>query len=142
MNTKIILIDDDDDDRLIFREAIKSNGYESSFTEYANGESFIKHMDIVQESMPYLIFLDINMPKTDGYTLLNLIRKSERFGKCAVVMYTTSNSQHDITFAEQNHASGFAAKPSDYNKLEELVKKAVDHFFPVRQDKAIFFSML
>lgn len=142
MNAQIVLIDDDDDDRLVFREAVKNSGIDAVFNEYATGEEFISHLNDSENTMSRLVFLDINMPKTNGYTLLDMILKNQRAKECHIVMYTTSNSPHDIQFAEQNNASGFAAKPSDYNKLEELVKKAVTHFFSPKQDKAIFFSML
>lgn len=141
MNTHIILIDDDDDDRLLFREAIKSTGFDNIFSEYTSGKSFIDYMDTTAPALPCLIFLDINMPSIDGYTLLKIIRGNRSFGASDVVMFTTGNNQYNIDFARQNMASGFAAKPRDYGRLEEIIQNAVQHFLP-RKSPRHFFSMV
>ncbi|MFP5436976.1 MAG: response regulator [Bacteroidia bacterium] len=141
MNARIVLIDDDEDDRMLFREAMKSSGHEDTFEEYTSGETFINYMEGASSTLPEIIFLDINMPSVDGYTLLNLIRANDRFCKSNVVMFTTSSNQYDIAFAEQNHASGFAAKPSEYNKLEAMIQNAIQHFLPQKKP-ALFFTMV
>lgn len=139
MNTHIILIDDDEDDRLLFREAVKSSGYEAIFSEYPSSRSFIEYMESGGPSvLPCLIFIDINMPMTDGYTLLNLIRQNEKFRNSDVVMFTTSTSNTDIEFAQQNLASGFAAKPYEYSKLEAIIQNAVQHFLPPKTPRHFF----
>lgn len=139
MNAHIILIDDDEDDRLLFREAIKSSGYDGIFSEYASGKSFMEYMERGEPVvLPCVIFLDINMPMTDGYTLLSMIRQSEKFRDSNVVMYTTSTSNIDVLFAEQNLASGFAAKPYEYSKLEAIIQNAVQHFLPPKTPRHFF----
>lgn len=142
MNRQIILIDDDEDDRHIFREAVLNSGVNTPFTEYTTGEAFITDLKGTANTLQRLIFLDINMPRSDGYTILSEIRQSEQYANCHIIMYTTSSDPQDIKFAEQSSASGFAAKPSDYNKLEELVKNAVQHFFKPQPEEMLFFSML
>jgi DNA-binding NarL/FixJ family response regulator len=141
MNANIILIDDDDDDRFLFREAIKSTGFMDVFSEYTSGISFIDYMDTAASAFPCLIFLDINMPFIDGYTLLKIIRGNRSFEASNVVMFTTGSNQYNVDFAERNLASGFAAKPHDYNGLEEIIQNAVQHFLPPKSPRH-FFTMI
>lgn len=141
MNAHIVLIDDDEDDRMLFREAIKSSGHGDSFEEYPSGETFIHYMEGASSPLPEIIFLDINMPMLDGYSLLSLIRANNRFCHSNVVMFTTSSNQYDVKFAEQNQASGFAAKPSEYGKLEAMIQSAIQHFLTPKKP-ALFFTMV
>ncbi|MFP9113529.1 response regulator [Flavobacterium sp. RHBU_3] len=138
MNAHIILIDDDDDDRLLFREAITSTGFSGVFSEHHSGKSFIDYMDNTDAVTPCLIFLDINMPAIDGYTLLKIIRGNRSFGNSNVVMYTTGNNHFDVQFAEHSQASGFAAKPRDYHRLEEIIQNAVQQFLPPKEPMDFF----
>jgi CheY-like chemotaxis protein len=141
MNANIVLIDDDEDDRMLFKEAVLSSCNDCKFDAFTSAQTFIDYMNVNTSMPPELIFLDINMPTVDGYTLLNLIRTHVRFGKSNVVMFTTSTNQYDIQFAEQNKASGFAAKPSEYAKLETMIQSALAHFLP-EKTPAVFFTMI
>jgi DNA-binding response OmpR family regulator len=140
MSKHIIIIDDDEDDRLFFREALKSSGIDAVFNEYSNGESFFEYMQDSTVLRPDFIFLDINIPRIDGYDILNTIRTYDNYADTKVIMFTTASSEDDVLKAMQSRASGFATKPVDYKILEETIKNVVTHF-TVPQTDSVFFTM-
>ena len=141
MSKHITIIDDDEDDRLFFREALKSSGIDAVYNEYVNGETFLAQMENPSATQPDFIFLDINIPRIDGYDILNAIRKYDNYDDTKVIMFTTSQSEDDILKAMQSHASGFATKPVDYKVLENTIKNVVTHF-TVPQTQHLFLTIV
>jgi CheY-like chemotaxis protein len=70
----ILYIDDDAEDREIFREAVQSIDPDIVFNVAQDG---LEGLKTIRESsiVPDFIFLDVNMPRMDGRTFLNEIRK-------------------------------------------------------------------
>ncbi len=130
MSNYIVLIDDDDDDRLLFGQAIKSSGIEALYKDFFSAKTFFEHMEIATENAPDIIFVDLYMPLTDGFSLLKNIRENEKFGNSKVILFSASGSERDIMLAEENMASGFVQKPSEYKQLEEIVRSTIEHFDP------------
>jgi CheY-like chemotaxis protein len=90
-----------------------ANGFET--LEQLNQAKFNK-------KLPCLIILDINMPGMNGREALIRIRQSEDFKDIPVVLFTTSSSELDRSFAKK-WAAEFITKPLVYLELEELVKQ-------------------
>ncbi|MFP9097989.1 response regulator [Flavobacterium sp. RHBU_24] len=141
MSKHIIIVDDDEDDRLFFREAVKGSGVDAVFNEYANGESFLEYMQNSTAPKPDFIFLDINIPRIDGYDILNAIRAYDNYADTRVIMFTTSHDEDEIAKAMLGRASGFTTKPADYKVLEETIKNVVTHF-TVRQTQQLFLTIV
>ncbi len=72
---------------------------------------------------PDLIFLDIEMPGMDGYTLLNLIRKMPIYEKTPIVFLTGNATKEHFVRAMEAGANGFIKKPVDYQLLNEKIEE-------------------
>ena len=74
MNKKILLIDDDEDEHMIFRTVI--NEIDDNI-KCLYADSIQEGFKVLQQFMPDLIFLDINMPAINGakYTCGNLLNR-------------------------------------------------------------------
>ncbi len=69
-NIKILLADDDEDDQLFFRQALVDSGLGAELTVLSDGEKLIAYMqNLADARAPDVIFLDLNMPGTDGNTV-------------------------------------------------------------------------
>ena len=60
-----------------------------------------------------------------GKEALQAIRRHPHLRHLSVVLFTTSNSPGDITFA-QNHNAAFVTKPIEYSDLESIARQFVD----------------
>jgi two-component system LytT family response regulator len=114
---KTIIIDDEK----LAREVIKN--YLAGYPEYAivaecsNGFEGIK---AINELLPDLIFLDIQMPKINGFEMLELIDEPP------VIVFTTAFDQYALKAFEVN-AADYLLKPFSGERFGEALNKANIH---------------
>lgn len=72
-------------------------------------------------STPHLIFLDLEMPTTNGYAILEFIRSLPAFDDVPVVAYTTHNSH--LTEARAAGFDGFLGKPLDPDRFPDQIRR-------------------
>jgi CheY-like chemotaxis protein len=119
---KILIVDDDEDDRLLFEEAI-SNIEPSIQVELAkNGLELFELMK--KETVPAVIFLDLNMPGKTGKECLAEIRKHKVWKKIPVVIYSTSANRYDILDTYKGGANLYLIKPTSFSELIRMIRKA------------------
>jgi CheY-like chemotaxis protein len=71
-----------------------------------------------------LVLLDINMPRMDGFELLQRMRAEKLLDRVAVVMCSTSNYEKDISRAKELGACGYLTKPPDFGRLKLILEKS------------------
>ena len=123
----ILLIEDDVDDQYLFCDAISSIHPNISYRIAKNG---VEALDLVEQPpMPDLIFLDLNMPKMNGFECLKQLKKSELYKHIPVVILSTSNRREDIERCRELGAKSYSAKPTSFaelfNKLQNILKNGI-----------------
>lgn len=121
----IILTDDDEDDRDIFRSALQSIHPDVVLHTFADGEELRAFLCHEPTELPHLVFLDINMPRLNGFECLAMLRERFKPQELPVVMYTTSNDRADQEKAARLGANLYARKPSDYKELKNLINRVL-----------------
>ena len=119
---KILLIDDDLDDQLFFKEVIESIDPALCCDTATNGKIGLEKLK-VNESLPDIIFLDINMPVMNGVDFLIQIKKEKALSEIPVCILTTSNMLRDEKLTKELGAKCFLTKPSDLKMLRKLLQK-------------------
>ena len=93
-NFHIVLVDDDSDDRFLFEEAVE--GYQNvEFEGMENGVVLMENL-YTKNTLPDMIFLDLNMPEKDGRACLLEIRRSKKLKDLPVIVFSTSSNRKDI----------------------------------------------
>ncbi|HYH14941.1 MAG TPA: response regulator [Flavisolibacter sp.] len=115
----ILLIDDDYDDCFVFETILKEVSSTVKLTCLNTCETILQSLDGCQ---PDLIFLDINMPKIDGFTCLQKIQESATYCRIPIIMYSSSNSTKEVIKAYGYGATLFFSKPTNYIALKESLK--------------------
>jgi CheY-like chemotaxis protein len=88
-NITIFLAEDDEDDVMFFSDAINDLPIEVNLTILCNGEKLMEHLESI-EILPDIIFLDLNMPKKDGFDCLKEIKTHSSWkGIKTIVLSTT-----------------------------------------------------
>ncbi|OIO38508.1 MAG: hypothetical protein AUJ75_02650 [Candidatus Omnitrophica bacterium CG1_02_49_10] len=114
---KILIVDDEPDIVDIVKIYMQSAGYETC--EACDG---IEAIEKVRKELPDLIVLDVKMPHMDGYEVIKVLKKDERYGKIPIVILTATKRQgtDKDTFLRLG-ASGYIAKPfTEESLLSEI----------------------
>jgi len=123
----VFLIDDDADDREIFAEALAEEHPSVTYREAENGADAYEKLKS-GSIKPDLIFLDLNMPVMDGRTFLTQIKSNLELQHIPVIIYSTSSSESDKKFAQENRAALFLTKQYAFDLLRRDIRDAVSNF--------------
>lgn len=120
MIKSIFLIDDDTDDAELFEETLQEINPDISFKRAKDGCHAIEILE-EKDYIPDLIFLDINMPRMDGWECLGKLKSKENHKDIPVIMYTTSSHQRDKEIAVKLGAINFISKPTNLKELKTIL---------------------
>lgn len=79
---------------------------------------------------PYLILLDLNMPRMDGMEFLGELREDPRLRDSIVFVLTTSDDHQDITRAYEGMIAGYIVKAKAGDDFVELIAM-LDHYWRI-----------
>ncbi len=117
------MAEDNYPDVLIVREAIRLENLPLDIHVASDGEQaiqFIARADAdPQAPRPHLLLLDLNLPRRDGFEVLQRLRASERCRDIPVLVMTSSNSPKDLNQAAALGA-GYFRKPPSYDEFMQL----------------------
>ncbi len=78
-------------------------------------------------SAPFIILLDLNMPRMNGFEFLQALRADETLRSSVVFVLTTSDSDSDRTRAYHEHIAGFMIKSSVGPQFAQLARLIQDY---------------
>ncbi len=124
----ILLVDDDPDDLMLLKDAIESLGEKYDFIEANDGRSALNFLkkSIVEQTLPSLVVLDINMPILDGREMLAIMKSDPQLKDVKVVVFTTSSNPTDINYCKQFNVTMFS-KPFNITMLKDVAKQIITH---------------
>ena len=131
LNT-ILLVDDDQATNFLHKMVIKKADCTDQIHVELNGEAAINYLSTPKDGVypsPDLIFLDINMPRMNGWSFLEEYQKlrDEQQGKAVIVMLTTSLNPDDVEQSKKfTEISEFRSKPMTQPMLLDIIEK----YFP------------
>jgi len=110
---RAVIVDDEDLARQMLREFLSSHAEIEIVAECANGFEAVK---AVTELKPDLLFLDIQMPKLDGFEVLELI------GTDRAIVFVTAFDEYAIR-AFDIHAVDYLLKPFSADRFETALQR-------------------
>ena len=118
---KILIVDDELGVRELLSEFLKIQGYET-----LTAVDGLDGLEKAATYLPNLIFLDIMMPKMDGWQALAHLREQEGTKNIPVVMLTARSDTAALLRSEKEHAVDYFIKPIDLEELSTFIKRYVD----------------
>ena len=110
---QIILADDDLDDCMFFEEALNEFPLSIHLSIIHNGEKLMQHLLNKSEILPDLLFLDLNMPRKNGFECLAEIKQNEKLKHLPVIIISTSMVKDVVNLLYKNGALYFIRKPGE-----------------------------
>ena len=110
----LLCIDDDNEDLELFREALRTINSAYVCIGASNG---LQGLQVLNNILPDLVFLDINMPVMGGKETLQTIRRDVRFKHIPIYILSTSTNSSEIELFKQLGALSFFTKPNSFEEL-------------------------
>jgi hypothetical protein len=134
MSIPIVIVEDDKSQQYLARRIIKRAVPEAIITVFDAGDDFVavvrdearRKTEIGEPPPPILILLDINMPRMNGFEVLEALkdRLTEDDGLMVVAMFTSSNHAEDKAVSlAYSFVKDYIVKPLTDEKIRELVNR-------------------
>ena len=131
----ILLAEDDRNDAFFLRRAFMQAGVSVSIVDVRNGQQAMNYLngdalysDRTLFPLPTLVVIDLKMPLSDGFKLLEWLQKNPEVSKAPVVVLSSSDFQHDISKARELGARDYFVKPLDPAGLIEVARGINQNF--------------
>lgn len=121
----ILLCDDNADDRFFFKVALEKVESSTCLETVNDGEELMLRLKN-KEHLPNVIFLDLNMPRKNGFECLKEIMQDEILKKIPVVIFSTTDQAETIKQTYNEGASLYLIKPSNLSKLSSILNTAIE----------------
>jgi len=128
MNVKqlnILLADDDIDDCLFFKEALEELPLSTQLTSVHDGEQLMKLVTNETHKLPHVLFLDLNMPRKNGFECLSEIKLNKKLQQLPVIIFSTSFEQEVVNLLYENGAQHFIRKPSEFSQFKKIIEQTL-----------------
>ncbi len=117
----ILLADDDADDCLFFKKALAGLSLSTHLATVSDGEYLMCLLKNETHELPDVLFLDLNMPRKNGFECLLEIKLSSRLKLLPVIVFSTSFEQEVVNLLYQNGAQYFIRKPSEFSQYKKII---------------------
>jgi CheY-like chemotaxis protein len=128
MNLKqldILLADDDTDDCFFFKKVLGELLLSTNLTTVHDGEQLMQLLTNETSELPHILFLDLNMPRKNGFECLSEIKQNKKLKDLPVVIFSTSFEQEVVNLLYKNGAQYFIRKPSAFLQFKEIIQQAL-----------------
>ncbi len=131
----VLLVEDDDEDIFLIKDAMEKSKLTVHLDVVRNGEEALQSLrrqgSYATTTPPDLILLDLNIPKKNGWEVLQEIKQDETLKVFPVTILTTSNQDPDIHRAYALGANSYVTKPVGLQEFHRVVQTIEDFWFTI-----------
>ena len=121
----VLLAEDDNADCLLFEEVIAELPVTVNLFTVTNGDQLLEWLNKKGNKPPDVLFLDLNMPRKNGFAALREIKNNAKLEDLPVVIFTTANDKERIKQVYKDAAHYYIRKPNKFPDLKKLVYKVL-----------------
>lgn len=137
----LLLVEDDPADARLIQRAIDKVEIPVSVVHLLDGDQAIAYLagegqfsDRDQHPLPWLVLLDVKLPKRTGIEVLKWVRAQQGdIAATPVVMFSSSSHGHDINTAYHFGANSYLVKPESSHQLQSMMSVVKSYWFMVSQ---------
>ena len=129
LKKSLLLIEDDPNDVALFRRAARKVDRSEEILVAEDGEAAVRILEARAEQLPaeanelpWMILLDLKMPRKSGLEVLQWLRGQPRLRHLPVIIFTSSRESSDIARAYELGANSYLVKPVSFDQLKEMVR--------------------
>ncbi|MCI5131537.1 MAG: response regulator [Candidatus Electrothrix sp. EH2] len=137
---QLLLVEDSDDHAELAEFYITDYSDRIRIDRLRDGAEAMSYLEKVEASpeqhLPWLVLLDLKLPKYDGHEILNRIKSGRRLAGVPVVVFSTSNAAKDIRQALENYANSYIVKPMEAGRYGEVLCEILQ-YWELNQHRAV-----
>jgi two-component system alkaline phosphatase synthesis response regulator PhoP len=119
----VLIVDDEQHIRLLIEQALEE--LEDDGVEILTAPDGEVAIDVVRNHAPQLVFLDVTMPKVNGFDVCRTIKGDLGLVGTFVVMLTAKGQAYDRQQGLEAGADLYLTKPFDPDELLEIARRAL-----------------
>ena len=129
----ILLVEDDEVDQLAMKRAFEKLKIKNTLVLAEDG---LEALEILRKGnggnmpRPYLVLLDLNMPRMNGHEFLKELRADEKLKDTVVFVLTTSSDEKDVVESYNMNVAGYMVKGDMANSFMKSVKM-LEHYWRI-----------
>jgi CheY-like chemotaxis protein len=125
---RIVIAEDDDGHALLIERNLRRAGIGNELVRCADGQEvldfFIGNGEPGREpDTPYLLLLDIRMPKVDGIDVLKRLKSDAELRKVPVIMLSTMDDPREVDRCHELGCSHYITKPVEYGEFVRILRQ-------------------
>ena len=121
----ILLADDDTDDCFLFKEALEELPVKTELITVNDGVYLIQYLCQNENQLPHVLYLDLNMPRKNGFECLTEIKQHQKLNQIPVIIFSTSFDTEIVNLLYKHGAHYYIRKPAEFPKLSEILLKSI-----------------
>lgn len=124
----ILIADDDSGHARLIEKNLQRSGLHNAVLRFEDGQDILDFLfgrgagPKRAPDTPYLLLLDIRMPKVDGVEVLRQLKADPELRKLPVSMLTTTDDPREVAHCHELGCSNYIVKPVNYDKFAEAIK--------------------
>jgi DNA-binding response OmpR family regulator len=112
---KILIVDDEAHIRALIQQTLEE--LEDDGVELLTANDGLAALELIKKEQPRLVFLDIMMPKMNGFDVCRAVKRDLGFGNTHIVLLTAKGQEADRHDGEDVGADVYMTKPFDPDQL-------------------------
>ena len=113
-----LLVEDDDVDAITLERTFKKLKIANNLVRACDGLEALEILKAGSISSPFIILLDLQMPRMNGLEFLETIRKDPKYASSIVVVLTTSKADEDMISSYKHNIAGYFLKSATAEFLD------------------------
>lgn len=121
----IFLTDDDDDDCMMFIDALKELSIDNQLIIANDGVELMNALENMVPPPPYVIFLDLNMPRKNGFECLKEMKQTPKLKDIPIVIFSTTCTPDVVDRTYHAGANYYVCKPNSFPLLIKALENVL-----------------
>lgn len=117
----LFVIDDDDVDFKLLKYEIAKRKIINPIVRAIDGIDALEKLSAGEVEKPFIVLLDLNMPRMGGMEFLEALRKDKAHEETVVFILSTSSDLDDIKESYKQHVAGYFLKDDAAESIERVV---------------------
>lgn len=126
---RVLIVEDHDPTARLIATVLEDAVDSLSTDVVSNGEACLDILKGDVSDMPDLVLLDLDLPVTDGQTVLKRREEETSIRRVPTIVFSNTDTQKTIQECYEQGANAFISKPDDLNEYESVAERITQFWF-------------